>query len=169
MLSLKDCLDMSEVSDAELGVISRHEHVPPIVALELGQELIQSPAGLDRLRRFIVDEIARARRRGRCRDCERFCEVLGDHDEKYPQTRESSSGLDEPLDEPLCEILAIGRVRALRDLRDIAPGSQEPWSRALRQLRMAQWRHDCAACQGLSLALLRRSETSGEAAGAARR
>jgi len=33
MLSLKDCLDMSEVSDAELAAIARHERIPPIVAL----------------------------------------------------------------------------------------------------------------------------------------
>ncbi len=36
MLSLQDCLDLTEISDGELAAIARHEKIPPIVALVVG-------------------------------------------------------------------------------------------------------------------------------------
>jgi hypothetical protein len=45
MLSLQDCLDMAEVTESEIAAIARHEHIPPIVALELGHHLLRLPGG----------------------------------------------------------------------------------------------------------------------------
>ena len=147
MLSLKDCLDMSEVSDAELAAIARHERIPPIVALELGQKLIQSAEGVAVLRQFILDDIDDAQRHGRCRDCDRFSRALSDHLEKHPDARRAASAPDESLR----ELLAIGRAQ---ELRQALEDSGEPQGDALGAVQEARDRSDCRACRRLSLAVL---------------
>lgn len=147
MLSLKDCLDMSEISDAELAAIARHERIPPIVALELGQKLIQSAEGVEILRQFILDDIADAQRHGRCRDCDRFSRALADHLEKHPDARRTASAPDESLR----ELLAIGRAQ---EVRRVLEDSGEPQGDALGAVQEARDRSDCRACRRLSLAVL---------------
>jgi hypothetical protein len=147
MLSLKDCLDMSEVSDAELAAIARHERIPPIVALELGQKLIQSAEGVAILRQFILDDIADAQRHGRCRDCDQFSRALADHLESHPDARRAASTPDESLR----ELLAIGRVQ---EVRRVLEDSGEPQGDALGAVQEARDRSDCRACRRLSLAVL---------------
>lgn len=162
MLSLKDCLDMSEVSEAELAAIARHEHIPPILALELGQRLIQSAGGLEKLRQFILDDIMSAQHLGRCRDCEQFSRTLAEFNEKHPGYGET------PLRraEFLRELLAIGQVP---ELRQSQTGSDAQWTVALRELQEAKKRHDCCACRHLSLGLLRLLDSAAEPAETDRR
>ena len=48
MLSLKDCIDLSNLSDAEVAAIAEHEHVPEIVAAEIASvdaEVTPQPRG----------------------------------------------------------------------------------------------------------------------------
>src|SRR6185312_9992633 len=61
MLTLKDCIDLSDLSDAEVAAIAEHEHVPEIVAAEIGCELINTPAGRLVLKRFIRENLVHAR------------------------------------------------------------------------------------------------------------
>ena len=61
MLTLKDCIDLSNLSDAEVTAIAEHEHVPEIVAAEIGCELINTPAGRLVLRRYIRENLMHAR------------------------------------------------------------------------------------------------------------
>ena len=63
MLSLTDCIDMSELSAKEIAVIAEHENVPEIIAAELGCKLIQTPAGRVLLKNYIHDNLVRARAR----------------------------------------------------------------------------------------------------------
>ena len=63
MLSLTDCIDMSELSAKEIAVIAEHERVPEIIAAELGCKLIQTPAGRMLLKNYIHDNLVRARAR----------------------------------------------------------------------------------------------------------
>ncbi|MGP1395267.1 MAG: hypothetical protein ACTS3R_07130 [Inquilinaceae bacterium] len=64
MLTFEDCLALAELSEEEVDAIAEHEHVPEIVALELGHYLIRTPSGEVHVRRIIEDDInaARARR-----------------------------------------------------------------------------------------------------------
>jgi hypothetical protein len=64
MLSIEDCIALSELSEAEIDVIAQHEHIPEIAAAEMGNYLIQSPSGEMRLRAMIVDDIREAQARG---------------------------------------------------------------------------------------------------------
>lgn len=64
MLSIEDCIALSELSEAEIDAIAQHEHIPEIAAAEMGNYLIQSPSGEMRLRAMIVDDIREAQARG---------------------------------------------------------------------------------------------------------
>ncbi|HWQ39682.1 MAG TPA: hypothetical protein VNM24_13935 [Burkholderiales bacterium] len=64
MLSIEDCIALSELSEAEILAIAQHEHIPEIAAAEMGNYLIQSPDGEMRLRAIIVDDIREAEAKG---------------------------------------------------------------------------------------------------------
>jgi hypothetical protein len=148
MLNLQDCLDMADLSDAELVAVARHEKIPPIVALELGHQLIQSPAGVETLRQFIHDDILSAQRQNRCRDCEEFSRTLAVYNEKHPDDR----GTPPHQADRLRELLAIGQSE---EIEKASKGSASRRKFARRDLQEAKARHDCCACGRTSLRLLR--------------
>lgn len=63
MLTLDDCIALSDLTEAEVGAIAEHEHCPEIIAVELGTYLIRSPEGVPMLKRIIIDDIHAARAR----------------------------------------------------------------------------------------------------------
>ena len=63
MLSLQDCVALSDLTEEEIAAIAEHEHIPEIVAAELGHYLVQSDRGVPMLKRMIIDDIEAARRR----------------------------------------------------------------------------------------------------------
>lgn len=63
MLTLEDCIALSELSEDEVEAIAEHEHVPEIIAAELGNYLIHSPEGVPMLKRIFLDDIQAARER----------------------------------------------------------------------------------------------------------
>ncbi|HSO07170.1 MAG TPA: hypothetical protein VLW45_08015 [Pelomicrobium sp.] len=64
MLSLEDCLALSELTEDEIDAIAEHEHIPEMAALELGNYLVQTPEGEKRIKRMIVEDIEHARTHG---------------------------------------------------------------------------------------------------------
>ena len=155
-LTLQDCLDMSELSDAELLAIARHEKIPPIVALELGHRLIQTPEGVETLRQFILDDIMGAQRLSRCRDCEQFSRTLAEYNEQHPDRRKIPAYQAQLLR----ELLAIG---AGEELGREAHAFDERQAAAHEEVEQAKERHDCRACGRLSLQLVRLLESTAEA------
>lgn len=152
MLSLQDCLDLTDLSDAELAAIARHEKIPPIVALELGHRLIQTASGIETLRQYILDDIMSAQRQNRCGDCEQFSRTLAEYNEKNPECRKAPSGQVERLH----ELLAIGQSE---EIERASPESDERRTDALREVQEAKDCHDCCACGRLSLRLVRLLES----------
>lgn len=65
MLTYKECLDMSELTDDEIAAIAAHEHVPEIVAAELGNYLVNCSGGVPQIKQIILDDIRSARQQGR--------------------------------------------------------------------------------------------------------
>lgn len=65
MLCLEDCLDFCELEPDEVEAIAEHEHIPPIVAAELGCQLLKSDDGVARLHVMMLDDIQIALSRGR--------------------------------------------------------------------------------------------------------
>jgi len=64
MLSYEDCVGLCELTEEEIRAIAEHEHVPEIVAAELGHHLLQQTGGARRIKRIILDDFAAARARG---------------------------------------------------------------------------------------------------------
>ena len=148
MLNLRDCLDLADVTESEIAAIARHEHIPPIVALELGHHLLSTPEGTEKLRQFIVDDIDDAKDRNNCRECEAFSRTLAHHLQSHPETRDRGSGSAPRI----LELLAIGQAGGPLGNPPKATGTtdQTPGD----DIQNAKQRHDCCACARLSLALL---------------
>lgn len=64
MLSLEDCIALSELTEEEILAIAEHEGIPEMAATEMGNYLVQSGNGEVRLRAMIVDDIHNAQERG---------------------------------------------------------------------------------------------------------
>ncbi len=63
MLTYEDCISLCELTEAEIRAISEHEHIPAIVAAELGDYLVHTADGERRIKRFILDDIRDAAQR----------------------------------------------------------------------------------------------------------
>lgn len=64
MLSLEDCVALSCLTEEEIAAIAEHEHLPMVVAAELGNYLIQTPDGSRYIKAMIRDDIKAADARG---------------------------------------------------------------------------------------------------------
>jgi hypothetical protein len=64
MLTFQDCVALCGLNSREVEAIAEHEHIPPIVATELGNYLCRNAEGELCVRRFILDDIAAAETRG---------------------------------------------------------------------------------------------------------
>ena len=64
MLTYEDCLELSDLTEEEVESIAQHEHIPEIVALELGSYLVHSPEGVPMIKQIILDDIEEQLRHG---------------------------------------------------------------------------------------------------------
>ena len=59
-LTFDDCLGLCDLSEDEILAIAEHERLPAIAALELGNYLVHTPDGEQRVKAMIRDDIAAA-------------------------------------------------------------------------------------------------------------
>ncbi len=64
MLTYEDCVGLAELTEEEIEAIARHEHLPEMIAAELGNYLVHDPDGVPKIKRIILDDIEQARERG---------------------------------------------------------------------------------------------------------
>ena len=64
MLTREGCSALCELTEGEVAAIAEHEHVPEMIAMEMGQYLCHTPGGEARIKRMIVDDIQSARSSG---------------------------------------------------------------------------------------------------------
>ncbi len=64
MLTIEDCIALSDLTEEEIDAVAEHEHVPEMLAVELGSYLVHLPDGERRIKRIIAEDIAVARARG---------------------------------------------------------------------------------------------------------
>jgi predicted component of type VI protein secretion system len=76
MLTWEDCLGVADLTAEEVAAIAVHEHLPQMLALELGNHLCQRPDGAQRIRRMIQDDIEAAWLRGDQAEATRLERVL---------------------------------------------------------------------------------------------
>jgi len=64
MLTYEDCVGLCELTDEEVQAIAEHDHIPEIVAAELGSYLVHTDDGIPMIRRYIMEDIEHARAHG---------------------------------------------------------------------------------------------------------
>lgn len=64
MLSLEDCLALSDLTEEEILAIAEHEHIPEMAALAMGNYLVQTPDGEKRIKAMIAEDIKAAQAAG---------------------------------------------------------------------------------------------------------
>jgi len=84
MLTLKDCIDLSGLSDVEVAAIAEHERVPEIVAAEIGCALVNTSAGRLVLKRYIRENLVHAKARRMENKAEALALLLRRFDGAHP-------------------------------------------------------------------------------------
>lgn len=64
MLTYQDCVALCGLNGREVEAIAEHEHIPPIIAVELASYLCRNSAGELCIQHYILDDIAAAEKRG---------------------------------------------------------------------------------------------------------
>jgi uncharacterized hydantoinase/oxoprolinase family protein len=64
LLTLEDCLGLSDLSREEIDAIAEHEHLPEVIAAELGNYLIHTATGQRAIKDIMRDDILSAQAHG---------------------------------------------------------------------------------------------------------
>ena len=89
MLTRDDCIAFSGLTEEELEAIAEHEHIPLIIATELGSYLTRSDEGIPCIKRMMLDDIAHHLARGEIERAQHLSVVLNQFDRNHPATRTS--------------------------------------------------------------------------------
>lgn len=89
MLSYIDCVAFCDLTEEEIAAIAEHEHIPAIVAVELGSYLVRTPEGVPMLKRMILDDIQAARTRADWLAAAKLRHVLRHFVETHPEKKEA--------------------------------------------------------------------------------
>lgn len=87
MLTIEDCIAMSTLTPDEIEAIAEHEHIPEIVAAELGSYMMTREDGTACLHRFILEDIETAQRHGHTAHAAKLKLVLQHFAETYGGAR----------------------------------------------------------------------------------
>jgi len=88
MLSLTDCLDFIDLDGDTVDVIARHEHLPAMLAAELGSQLLADTRGIWRLHLMHRELIEETARRGLLGDEKSLRRDYAAFSRKYPVPRQ---------------------------------------------------------------------------------
>jgi len=87
MLSLIDCLDFIDLDRATIEVIAEHQHLPSVVAAELGDKLIASAKGIYQIHEMHRDLIEKVARTGHLEREKELRTIYAAFTRKYPMPR----------------------------------------------------------------------------------
>jgi len=91
MLTLQEIMDVCECSEEEIAAIAMHEHIPDVVAAEMGEYLLHTPDGVPMIRKIILEDIEMARNAGRTEQVEQLELVLKHFIANHPEYRGSTN------------------------------------------------------------------------------
>jgi hypothetical protein len=60
MLTLRDCIALSDLTPEEVEAIAEDKHLPTIIAVEFGSYLVHTRSGEKKIKAIIRDDIAQA-------------------------------------------------------------------------------------------------------------
>jgi hypothetical protein len=75
---------MSGLTEEEIQAIAEHEHVPEVVAAELGSCLLESSEGICLIRRYMVEDIENAQLHGKPAKAMQLNHVLNHFNATHP-------------------------------------------------------------------------------------
>lgn len=84
MLSLEDCLEFSDLATPEIEAIARHEHVPMVVAAEMGCQLLKTEQGIRCLECMILECAESARSHGHGDEATRYLSLYHEFHALHP-------------------------------------------------------------------------------------
>lgn len=76
MLTYQDCVGLCSLTEEEITSVAKHEHLPSIAALEMGDFILHQPNGAAWLRRMLEDDISQAAARHDFREAAHLMAVL---------------------------------------------------------------------------------------------
>jgi hypothetical protein len=82
MLTLRECLDFSGLSEEEIQVIAEHEGLPEIAAAAMGSALLDSEEAIGEIKRLLRTELRSANRHGRSTKAGRLQTMLDGLDQR---------------------------------------------------------------------------------------
>lgn len=85
MLTYQEVIDLSDLTPDEIDAIAEHEHVPELVAAEIGHYLVECPDGVPCIKRIILDDIAMAESQGKTEHALRLKQVLKHFIRTHPE------------------------------------------------------------------------------------
>ena len=112
MLTFDDCVALCELTEEEIAAIAEHEHLPMIVAAELGNYLIHGPDGAVRVKRIILDDVHAAGRAGDVRHALTLKLVLRHFVERHPECRNRRPAPRRVVSETVRQFLATAQPAA---------------------------------------------------------
>lgn len=84
MLTFQDCLGCCDLTEDEIDAIAEHEHVPPMLALEMGSAWLKTAEGVMRIERIILEDIIDARAHGHPGHANELARTLWRFDRTHP-------------------------------------------------------------------------------------
>jgi hypothetical protein len=106
MLSLEDCIALSCLTEDEIAAIAEHEHLPMVIAAELGNYLVQTPDGGRYIKKMIRDDITAADARGDLLHALTLKLVLRHYLSTHPECAGKASCLPTQSDDAIRRVLA---------------------------------------------------------------
>lgn len=91
MLTYDDCVGLTDLEKEEIEAIAQHEHVPEIVAAELGCCLIHQLGGAMQIDRIIRDDIRNAARHGHPDEALHWKQVLRQFEAAHPAMEQEAA------------------------------------------------------------------------------
>ncbi len=88
MLTFEDCLALCNLTEKEIAAIAEHEHVPDMLALELGEYLIRSEDGELVIKKMIIDDIKHAINVGNKRHADELQALLKEYVITHPRMKD---------------------------------------------------------------------------------
>lgn len=84
MLTFEDCVELSELPEDVIQAIALHDHIPMMIALEMGVKMLHSPAGLRHIRQCILEDLNHYRQKGNNHCCQHYAQILDRFDASHP-------------------------------------------------------------------------------------
>ncbi len=85
MLTFEDCIELCDLPEEVIQAIATHERIPMMLALELGCKMTHTRTGRNRIRQFILDDIAHFRHNGDIRHTRYYERALKTYELTYPE------------------------------------------------------------------------------------